>query len=274
MSGPDLTDNGPAQVLVLHDAHARLETDRLVVAGGGHAEVFAEDDQTLVQVAAGSPDSVALLRAALSSPALQVHGELLDAVVVCGGGYDRYVLSADLEHRWLFTRHWDRRAGGGAPTVALVGHSPFRHETSPDDTGPRSALDTALQLLRDTVGAPDTLHVTNVFTRRTRQNDDITGAEEDRRPDPGIATEKLREADAILAAWGAVPEAGAGAVDDTIATLQACRDAGARILVRSHGGTIETSGSPPQPSARGVVRRGTRLVDAPAEWLWGGRLDA
>lgn len=271
MTDDHLLDNGPAQVLVLRDGDAGLEADRIAFPGGS-ADVFLDDGQALVQVAAGSPDSVELLRATLSSPAFRARGEVLDVVVVSGGGWDRYVLSADLEHRWLFTRHWDRRRDDAA-TAALVGHSPFRRETSSGATGTRRALATALELLRDAVGVPATLHVTNVFTRRTDENSEITGAPGDRRRDPGVVADALGDSHAVLAAWGTVPAGGLDAVDDTVAVLRRCRDGGARILVRSHGGEVETSGDPPQPSAHRVVRQGTRLVDAPNEWLWGGRLD-
>lgn len=104
-----LVDNGIAEVLVLQADEASLAADRVVVAGGGHADVFVEDDQVLVQVAAGHPSGLSLVRAVLRSPALDAHRDVLDVVVVCSGGYDRYVLSGDREHRWLFTRHFDRR---------------------------------------------------------------------------------------------------------------------------------------------------------------------
>lgn len=266
-----LVDNGPAQVLVLQTDEVSLRTDRLVVAGGGHAEVFVEDDQVVAQVAAGSPDGIALLRAALTSPALRVHGDFIDAVVVSGGGWDRYVLSGDLEHRWLFTRHWDGRPD--APAVAIVGHAPSLQETAPDDNGSSGMPAGDMRLLAGTVGPPATVHVVNVFTRRVRQRSAIVGGPEDRRDDPGVVTDTLGGADAILAAWGGVPDAGMEAVDDAVAMLRACRDTGARVLVRARGGEIEMSGNPPQPSAHRTVRQDTRLVDAPAEWLWGGRLD-
>lgn len=271
MARTEALDNGLADVLVLRDSDAQLQTDAVTVAGGARADVFAEGDQTLVQVAAGHPTSLELLRGVLTSPDLRIVGEVLDVVIVSHGGYDRYVLSGDLEHRWLFTRHWDRRPEQ-APTMALVGHSPFDRETSAATTGSRGSLAQAFDLLSAAVGTPRTLHAVNVFTRRVRSNADITGAPADRRADPGVVAAALDEADAVLAAWGAVPEPGLDAVADTVELLRACRDAGTRVLLRSHGGTFETSGTPPQPLAGHVVRPGTRLVDAPAEWLWGGVL--
>lgn len=267
-----LVDNGPAQVLVLQDSQARLDTDRVIFAGGA-AEVFCEDDQTIVQVTTGAPDSAALVRAVASSAAFTALNDMLDIVVVCAHGYDRYVLSGDLQHRWLFTRQWQRREAGGGPTVALIGHSPFEQETAPSPgSRRRRMLATTVELARTAVGAPAVLHVANLFTRRAAQNADITGGRTDRRPDPGVVTEKLEEADAIVASWGIVTREGLWAVDETVALLRHCRDRGARILVRSYGGDIETSGQPPQPSAHRVIKQGTRLVDAPADWLWGGPL--
>ncbi|MDX1746719.1 MAG: DUF1643 domain-containing protein, partial [Halobacteriales archaeon] len=172
---------------------------------------------------------------------------------------------------WLFTRQWDRREQTGGPTIAVVGPSPFKHETAPSDDS-RGLLANVVRLARETVGAPALLHIANVFTRRTTDNSDINGDPNDRRPDPGITAEKLGESDAIIAAWGSIPRQGLWAVEDTIELLRACRDGGARILVRSYGGEIETSGSPPQPSGQGRVKQGTRLIDAPADWLWGGPL--
>lgn len=276
MATDDLLDNGVPEVLVLQADQADLETQRLVVAGGGHADVFVKDDQVLVQVAAGHPDSLALVRGVLLSPALHVHGDVLDVVVVSSAGWDRYVLSGDLQHRWLFTRHWDRRGTGRpdtATTAALVGHSPFDRETTPGDSGPRrAALGNAVDLLADEVGPPETLHVVNLFTRRAASTADLAGGPSDRRADPGVVTDALDESAVVLASWGSVRASALDAVEDMVDRLRARRDAGASVLVRSHGGTIETSGSPPQPGTDHVVRNGTRLVDAPAEWLWGGSL--
>ena len=271
MTTNELIENGAANVLVLHDSQARLETNRLVFSGGGSADVFAEDDQTLVQVETGAPTSAELTRAVVTSSAFTALGDVLDVIVACGQGYDRYVLSGDLKHRWLFTRQWDRRENAGGPTIAVVGHSPFEQETAPSE-GARRMLAGLLGLAKVAVGAPAHLHVANVFTRRTADNADITGDQNDRRPDPGVVAEKLGEADAIIAGWGGVPRQGLWAVEETVELLRTCRDGGARILIRSFGGELETSGDPPQPSGQRGIKQGARLVDAPADWLWGGPL--
>lgn len=85
-------------------------------------------------------------------------------------------------------------------------------------------------------------------------------------------TDALQDADAIITTWGTVPRQGLWAVEDTIELLRDCRDRGARVLVRSYDGEIETSGDPPQPAVHRTAKQGTRLVDAPADWLWGGPL--
>ncbi|MBY5162633.1 hypothetical protein [Salsipaludibacter albus] len=269
MVSGDLLDNGAPEVLVLRDTDATLDTDRLVLPGGGSADVFAEDDQTLVQVTAGHPDGVEILRSVLTSPALQVHGDVLDVVVVGGGGWDRWVLSGDLEHRWLFSRHWEHRPDTAA-VVTVVGHSPGDDETTPrgaPTAGP--ALATATRLVHDTVGPPGTLHVVTLVTRR---GGPVAGGVSDRRPDPGVVGAALDESDVVVASWGPVEQGMSDAVADTVEELRVRRDEGTRVLVRSVDGTIETSGTPPQPGNAPTVGRDTRLVDAPAEWLWGGEL--
>lgn len=271
MARVDVLDNGPAEVLVLQAPQATLDTGAITVAGGVRADVFVEDDQVLVQVERGHPAAVELVRAVLSAPSLQVHGDVLDVVVVTGAGWDRVVLSGDLEHRWLFTRHWERRPGTAA-VAGVVGHSPLDAETVPRDVGAHATLAAAAGLLAAEIGPPRTLHLTTVFTRRTSNAGAITGVPRDRRADPGVVGPALDEADAILAAWGPVPQPGSDAVDTTVDLLRAQRDRGARVLVRSHADTLETAGTPAQPAADPNVRPGTRLVDAPAEWLWGGQL--
>lgn len=262
-----MLEQGVPEVLVLQADEATLGTGRVVLAGGGYAEVFVEDDQVLVQVAAGHPDSLALVRGVLRAPGLRVHGEVLDVVVVGSTGWERWVLSGDLAHRWLYTRSWDRRPDG--PTVAVVGAAPRDDETSPGDGRPPPHAD-AVRLLADANGAPGTAHVVHVVSRRTAAGD-VTGAPADHRGDPGVVAAALEEAEVVLAAWGAMPATALAAVDETVDLLRARRDDGARVVVPAHGGTVLTAGSPPQPH-RDLSRRGTYLLDAPPEWLWGGPL--
>lgn len=270
----NLVDNGAATVLVLPGGQAQLTDTSLPLPGGGSADVFVDEDgDTLVQVDAGRVTPTELLRAALRSAHFRAQGELLDLVVVCEDGYDRYVLSGDLQHRFLFTRQWQRREHAGKPAVALVGHSPFDVETRPEETTRRKMLASTLELVRTAVGAPARFHVVNVFTRRVSANSDIAGEAADRRADPGVRTVALQDADAVVASWGTISKAGLWAVDDTLEELRACRNRGARVLLRSYDGALETSGNPPQPSAHRVVKQGTRLVDAPTDWLWGAPLE-
>lgn len=268
-----LAENGYADVLVLPRGQGQLTVGSLALPGGGSADVFVDEDgDTLVQVDAGQVAATELLRTVLRSPHFRATGELLDLVVVCADGYDRYVLSGDLQHRFLFTRQWRHREDHGDPTAVLVGHSPFDVETRPDEAARRERLTSTLQLLRTAIGAPARFHVVNLFTRRVASNSDLTGQAADRRPDPGVRAEALAEADAIVASWGTVPGAGLWAVDDTLEELRACRDRGARVLVRSYDGNIEVSGDPAQPSGHRAAKHGTRLVDAPSDWLWGAPL--
>lgn len=204
-----LADNGAADVLVLPRGQAQLTVGSLAMPGGGSADVFVDEDgDTLVQVDAGHVAATELLRATLRSPHFRATGELLDLVVVCADGYDRYVLSGDLQHRFLFTRQWRHRANRGGPVAVLVGHSPFDVETRPEETARREMLTSTLQLLRTAVGAPARFHVVNLFTRRVASNSDLAGLVADRRPDPGVRVEALAETDAVVASWGSVPGAG------------------------------------------------------------------
>lgn len=268
----DLLDNGDAAVLVLLDGQGRLDEDSLVLPGGGSAEVFVDEDgDTLVQVGAGKVRTHELVRAVLRSPALTVYGDVLDLVVATTtDDYDRFVLSADLEHRFLWTRQWHELEEQGAPVVALVGHAPSQTETHGGDARSDEVVG-ALRLVSAAVDAPAKLHQVDLFTRRVADPSQLACHPSERREGPGQRAEALAEADVVVAAWGPVASGCQFAVEATVDELLAARDRGARVLVPAVDGEPATAGSPGQPALLAATA-GATLVDAPAEWLHGGEL--
>lgn len=264
-------DNGDAAVLVLLDGQGRLDEDRLVLPGGGAAEVFVDEDgDTLVQVEAGKVRTHELVRAVLRSPALTVYGDVLDLVVATTtDDYDRFVLSADLEHRFLWTRQWHEREEQDAPVAALVGHAPTRTETHGGDAR-NDQLVATLQLLERDDQPPSKLHVVDVVTRRVDDASALACEPGDRLEGPGQRADALAEADVIVAAWGAVPDGCDWAVEATVEELRAQRDRGARVLVPAVDGEPEVAAGG-HPAARSSAK-GAGLVEAPSEWLHGGEL--
>lgn len=265
----DLLDIGPASVLVLPGVTDAVHVDELLLPGGGRGEVFVEDGDTLVHVAAGSVTGDQLVRAVLRSAGFQPGDGRLDLAVVCDRGVDRSVLTADREHRLLSTRVWDEREDG--PVVAVVGLAPSRVETDVVDD-PRHLLGDTLELLADLRAEPSQAHQVHVFTRRVAQDSDLAGAPGDRVDDGGLAAGALAEADLVVASWGPVPHGSDAAVDEVLGLLRDAREAGARVLVRALDGDVVTQGVPRQP-AGGRPARGTHLVEAPLDWLHGAPLD-
>lgn len=266
----DLLDNGDAAVLVLLDGQGRLDEDSLVLPGGGSAEVFVDEDgDTLVQVGAGKVRTHELVRAVLRSPALTVYGDVLDLVVATtSDDYDRFVLSADLEHRFLWSRQWHELEEQGAPVVALVGHAPSRTETHGGDAR-NEQVEAAIKLVAAEAAAPSKLHVVDLLTRRVDGPEHLKGQPDERRVGPGQRAEALEEADIVVAAWGALAPGCEFAAEATVEELLAARDRGARVLVPAVDGEPVTAGSDAQPALAG---KGRELVDAPSEWLHGGQL--
>lgn len=268
----DLLDNGDASVLVLLDGQGRLDEDSLVLPGGGSAEVFVDEDgDTLVQVEAGKVRTHELVRAVLRSPALTVYGDVLDLVVATtSNDYDRFVLSADLTHRFLWTRQWHELQEQEAPVVTFVGHAPTRTETHGGDAR-HDQMQALLKLTKDDVGAPSKLHVIDLMTRRVDGPSHLKGDPAERRQAPGQREEALEEADIVVAAWGPVAQGCEWAVEATVEELLAARDRGARVVVPGADGDFATAGTPAQPAL--LSSDGAKeLVDAPAEWLHGGEL--
>jgi hypothetical protein len=233
----DHLDNGDAAVLVLLDGQGRLDEDSLVLPGGGAAEVFVDEDgDTLVQVDAGKVRTHELVRAVLRSPALTVYGDVLDLVVATtSNDYDRFVLSSDLEHRFLWTRQWQDREEQGAPVVAFVGHAPTRTETHGGDAR-QEQMDAVMSLVVDEAAAPAKLHVVDLVTRRVDSPGDLDCDPAERRTGAGQRTEALEEADVLVAAWGPVADDCDWAVEATVEELRAQRDRGARVLVPAADG--------------------------------------
>jgi len=266
---PDaLLDIGPASVLVLPGRTDVVQVDELILPGGGRGEVFVEDGDTLVHVAAGSVTGDQLVRAVLRSAGFAPGDDVLDLAVVCDGGVDRSVLSADREHRLLSTRVWDGREDG--PVAAVVGLAPSRVETDVVDD-PRDLLGDTLRLLDDLHAEPSQAHQVHVFTRRISDDRELTGAPGDRVDDDGLAAGALAEADMVVASWGPLPPGADDALDEVLQLLRDAREAGARVLVRAVDGEVATQGSPRQP-AGGRPARGTHLVEAPVDWLHGAPL--
>lgn len=265
----DLLDNGDAAVLVLLDGQGRLDEDSLVLPGGGSAEVFVDEDgDTLVQVGAGKVRTHELVRAVLRSPALTVYGDVLDLVVATtSDDYDRFVLSADLEHRFLWTRQWHELEEQAAPVVALVGHAPSRTETHGGDAR-NEQVEAALRLVAKDDAAPAKLHVVDLLTRRVDGPEQLKGDPSERRVGAGQRDEALEEADVVVAAWGPVAQGCDFAVEATIEELRAARDRGARVLVPAVDGEPVTAGG----GHPALAAKGSGLVEAPAEWLHGGEL--
>lgn len=268
----DHLENGDAAVLVLLDGQGRLDEDSLVLPGGGSAEVFVDEDgDTLVQVEAGKVRTHELVRAVLRSPALTVYGDVLDLVVATTtNDYDRFVLSSDLEHRFLWTRQWHEREEQDAPVAALVGQAPTRTETHGGDAR-HDLMAAALELVSDTAEPPSKLHVIDLMTRRVDGPDHLRCTPDERRQGAGQRTEALEEADIVVAAWGPVAEDCLFAVEATVEELRAQRDRGARVLVPAQGGEPKVAGTPAQPAAV-TDADGVELTEAPSEWLFGGEL--
>lgn len=268
----DLLDNGDAAVLVLLDGQGRLDEDSLVLPGGGSAEVFVDEDgDTLVQVEEGKVRTHELVRAVLRSPALTVYGDVLDLVVATTtNDYDRFVLSADLDHRFLWTRQWHQREQDDAPVVTLVGHAPTRTETHGGDAR-ADQMDALLKMAAAEVDAPAKVHVVDLFTRRVDGPSHLKCEPSERRRAPGQREEALGEADLVVAAWGPVAEDCLWAVEATVEELLEQRDRGARVVVPAADGEPATAGSPAQPALLSATAT-SDLVDAPAEWLHGGEL--
>lgn len=268
----DHLENGDAAVLVLLDGQGRLDEDGLVLPGGGAAEVFVDEDgDTLVQVEAGKVRTHELVRAVLRSPALTVYGDVLDLVVATTtNDYDRFVLSSDLEHRFLWTRQWHEREEQDAPVVALVGHAPSRTETHGGDAR-HDQLTAALDLVAKEEEAPAKLHVVDLVTRRVDGPGHLRCTPDERRQGVGQRTEALEEADIVVAAWGPVAEGCLFAVEATVEELRAQRDRGARVLVPGAGGEPKVAGTPAQPAVL-TGTDGVELTEAPSEWLYGGEI--
>lgn len=268
----DLLDNGDASVLVLLDGQGRLDEDSLVLPGGGSAEVFVDEDgDTLVQVEAGKVRTHELVRAVLRSPALTVYGDVLDLVVATTtNDYDRFVLSADLTHRFLWTRQWHELEEQDGPVVTYVGHAPSRTETHGGDAR-QDEMAALLKLAGDEVGAPAKVHVVDLVTRRVDGPSHLKCEPSERRQAPGQRKEALGEADVVIAAWGPVAEDCLWAVEATVEELREQRDRGARVLVPASGGDLVTAGTPAQPALLSAAAA-KGLTDAPAEWLHGGEL--
>lgn len=268
----DLLDNGDAAVLVLLGAQGRLDAERLVLPGGGAADVFVDDDgDTLVQVGAGAVASEQLVRAVLRHPDLTVYGDVLDLVVATTtSSWDRYVLSADMTHRLLFTRQWADREEAGGPVAALVEAAPGRAETDGHDAALVGRLRTAVKLLAADDAAPSKLHVLGVLTRRSDDPSSLSGVPAERMTTTDHRDEALAETDVIVPAWGVLPEDAAWAVEAVVDEVRQRHEAGAKVLVPAADGEPSTVGDPAQPAR--LTGQGGELVEAPSEWLWGGQL--
>lgn len=251
-----MDDIGDAQLLVLPGDVAGLDTDRLLLPGGGAADVFTDDDgDVLVQVGADRVTSAQLVAGVLRSPALRVHGRVLDLAVVGDRGHDRLTLGRNRDAVLVLTRRWTDVHG---PHVTIVAGVPSTDQDgSPDDR----VLRDGARLVRSVLAPPAAVTVVHV--------DSALGAGSST-GDAGTRLAAMQEADLVIPAWGVVPAS--ADVEAVVEELREARDTGTRVLVCATGGSPRTVGRPPGPSADLRPGPDTRLVDAPADWLWGGPL--
>lgn len=179
-------------------------------------------------------------------------------------GHDRYVYTADMTHRLLFSRTWGRDGRVGV----MYGLNPIVGDTQgdPDRTPNRKTLSNAVGMLSHG-GRLARIDVLNVFTRRTA---DAAGLPKDlssRVADPQLERAVLEEADVVLLAWGADGAAHPSAIAGLATLLD---ELGIVPKVPSKAGELMVSGDPPQPMhPRGTGYRSVRLVDAPDDWHTG-----
>lgn len=247
-----------AHALVLLATQARLGADRVVLPGGGAADVVEDDDgDQVVQVTGGRVRPDELVRGVLRTPGFTPRGPVLDLVVVTDRGWDRHVLDADRSTRLLHARHDEHAAAAGGRRVVVVGPPGGDPVTSAAPSGAASAVGELVGRSSRPVAR---------LTELPLVGDPALGAAGGRRQDV------LDEADVLVASWGAVDRAFDHAVGDARETLRGHRTRGGAVLVRTRDGAPDAVGADGHPAARPEVRPGDGLASAPADWLWGAPL--
>lgn len=260
---PSQHEIGPATLLVLPEHSGHLDTDDLLVPGGGRADVFVDEDgDTLVQVGPEPVSSEQLVQAVLRSPAFSPRGDAVDIAVVGERGHDRWSFSSDGRHQLLHQRVWQDRDG---PSLVVVGLAPLEEQRG------RGVIADAMSLVTAARSTPSSVALVHVLTERVASLDQVTGTTGERGDDGGRRATSLAEADLALAAWGAVPAAGDWAVESVLEDLRAAHEVDVEVLVPGRDGDPLTAGDPPQPSAN-LGAAGVTLVPAPSDWLWGAPL--
>lgn len=165
-----------------------------------------------------------------------------------------------LERRFRLTRTWDL----DGPTAAWVGFNPITGdlEGDPDDAPRRVALRNVATIASNHLGRLGRLVVVNLFVRRSR---DIAADVTDRFDDGGVRA-AAREADVVMAAWGA--RAGHGQLDRIRRVVSLVEQEGRALHAPAVDGHVRlTARWPRQP--RHPVRartRGVTLRPLPAGW--------
>lgn len=240
---------------------------RTLEAGGFRVQLVPGDDWlTLTIEGQAAPEQ--LLRLLAHHGVLAGDDGRVDVTITTTGGHDRYLYTADLAHRLVFTRAWNRPGRRGI----FYGLNPIRGDTDgPIELIPRrtSLRNICGLLARDHPLAR--VDVMNLFTRRTPDAAALLTDLSDRVADPHLERQTLAAADVVIPAWGStVTAAHAPAVRDLLALLA---DIGTIPSLRALDRRILTSGQPPQPAhARLHGYRQLQLVPAPTAWLDGGPL--
>ena len=239
--------------------------------GPGFSLTFTAAGTTLsFDVAVGHPSPEQVLRLLRHQKLLLPtnSGQRLTVDITTTGGGDRYVFSADLTHRLLFSRRWNRHGHTGV----FYGFNPIVGDTDGPvtQTPARASLRNMVGVLEKS-GPLARIDVLNIFTMRTASASELPRSSV-RVVDQDFERSILRAARWIVPAWGgAVRDEHMPAVQELLRQLVAL-DA-ATVLRAGSGRILTTSRKPVQPShARIGGYSDLELVPAPAAWLQGGTL--
>ncbi|MFP5309109.1 MAG: DUF1643 domain-containing protein [Actinomycetes bacterium] len=170
------------------------------------------------------------------SPVLSVHVETTS-------GHDEYRYTADLRHRLLFRRAWDRDGRVGV----FYGLNPFVADTDgPVGKVPnRASLRNVVNIL-SADGPVARIDVMNLFTFRSANASGLAASPSDRVAVPELEREVLAAADVVLLAWGSkVTHVHRAHVEQLLDVLD---DVGLRPSMLQKDGELLVVGTPPQPA--------------------------
>ena len=182
-------------------------------------------------------------------------GDRVEVRIETSGGRDEYVYTADMEHRLMFRREWER----GGRRAVLYGLNPFVGDTEgPVEKVPgRATLRNVVGILSKD-GPLARLDVMNLFTFRSPDAATLPARPADRVAVPELERQVLSEADVVLLAWGSKVEGRHRRhVEDFLDRLH---EVGSTPWMLARDGKLLTAGSPPQPAH--PSRLGWRRVDA------------